>query len=89
MLYVFRWNAWNRDHIARHGVTEEEAEWVVNRARPPYPEKAGDGKYLVRGQTEAGDYVQVIYIFDPQDVVYVIHARPLSEREKKRYRKRR
>jgi uncharacterized DUF497 family protein len=89
MIYNFRWNAWNSDHIARHGISEAEAEWVVCRPRAPYPQKAGAGKYLVRGPTETGAYIQVIYIFDPDDVVYVIHARPLTQREKRRYRRRR
>ena len=25
----FRWNEWNVEHIAIHGVEPEEAEWVV------------------------------------------------------------
>ena len=89
MIYEFRWNAWNREHIDRHGMSEREAEFVVSGARAPYPQKVGHGKYLVRGPTAAGSYIQVIYVFDPEDVVYVIHARPLSDREKKQYRRRR
>jgi hypothetical protein len=46
---AFRWNDWNRDHIADHGVLPEEAEYVVNRAAAPYPEFIGDGKWRVRG----------------------------------------
>jgi len=46
---AFRWNQWNRDHIATHGVLPEEAEYVINHAAPPYPEKIGDGKWRVRG----------------------------------------
>jgi hypothetical protein len=33
--------------------------------------------------------LQVIFIFDPEDTVFVIHARPLTDREKKRVRKKR
>jgi hypothetical protein len=32
--------------------------------------------------------VQVIYLLDPDDTVFVLHARPLTEREKKQLRKR-
>ena len=88
MRYEFRWNAWNVGHIAKHGVTPEEAEYVVNRARSPYPRYQGDGRYLVRGQTAAGRWLQVVYIFSPPGVVYVIHARPLTDNEKRRDRRR-
>jgi len=85
----FRWNAANEQHIASHNISAEEAEYVVNRSSRPYPTYEGDGKFLVRGQTESGNYLQVIYIFDPNDVVYVIHARLLTDREKRNLRKRR
>jgi len=85
----FRWNDANEEHIARHNVAPTEAEHVVNNASRPYPTYEGDDKFLVRGQTVAGNYIQVVYIFDPMDVVYVIHARALTDREKRNLRKRR
>ena len=88
-MHEFRWNEWNVEHIAGHGVRPEEAEYVVDNARSPYPRYEGDGRYRVLGQTEAGTYLQVVFIFDPPEVVYVIHARPLTEREKRRMRRRR
>ena len=36
----------------------------------------------------AGHFLQVIYVLDPDDNVFVIHSRPLTDREKKRYRRR-
>ena len=88
MAYEFRWNRWNVEHIGEHGVSLQEAEYVVQRARAPYPEYRSDGKYLVIGQGPDGTYLQVIFVLDPEDQVYVIHARPLSENEKWRYRRR-
>ncbi len=32
--------------------------------------------------------LQVVFVIDPDDTVFVIHARPLTERERKRYRRR-
>jgi uncharacterized DUF497 family protein len=84
--YSFRWNAWNVEHISGRA-SVEEAEYVVENAAPPYPRSAGDEKFIVRGQTYAGRYIQVVYIFDPADVVYVIHARPLTENEKRQLRR--
>jgi hypothetical protein len=31
----FRWNEWNIDHIAKHGVDVVEAAYVVSHARRP------------------------------------------------------
>lgn len=89
MDYEFRWNAWNVDHIGEHAVTPHEAEFVVRRARSPWPEKIGQGKWRVWGQTQAGRWLQVIFIFSPEDVVFVIHARDLSDDEKRQCRRRR
>jgi uncharacterized DUF497 family protein len=89
IIMEFRWNAWNVDHIAQHGVSPEEAEYVVRHARRPYPRKLAAKKYIVRGQTQTGAHIQVIYIFDPGEVRFVIHSRPLNEIEKHRFRRER
>ena len=85
----FRWNSWNIEHIAEHGVSPEEAEAVIRGARTPYPQAREDDKWRVAGRGRGGRWLQVIFIFDPEDTVFVIHARPLTDREKKRVRKKR
>ena len=84
----FRWIDWNRDHIAEHGVDSQEAEMIVRQAEPPFPEQIGGDKLLAIGQGRGGRFLQVIYILDPDDTVFVIHARALTNREKARYRRR-
>ncbi|HEY2510315.1 MAG TPA: hypothetical protein VGO79_00565 [Thermoanaerobaculia bacterium] len=34
---IFKWNAWNEDHIASYGVEPEEAQAAVLNARAPFP----------------------------------------------------
>jgi uncharacterized DUF497 family protein len=88
-MLEFRWNIWNIQHIADHGVAAIEAQYVADHARRPYPKTIGQGKWLVIGQTAAGRYLQVIYVDDREaDTVYVIHARELTGAEKRRYRRR-
>ena len=82
----FRWNEWNLDHISRHAVEPEEAEWIVNHYGAS---DAGGDKYMVWGQTAHGRYLQVIFVLDAPDEVYVIHARDLIDREKRIFRRRR
>jgi hypothetical protein len=84
----FRWNAWNIEHIAEHGVNPMEAEYIVNHARPPYPEAKGDGKFMAAGQTWDGTYLRVAFIIDPDGTLFVIHAQPLTGKDKRIYRRR-
>jgi uncharacterized DUF497 family protein len=84
----FRWNAWNVEHIAEHGVSPMEAEYIVNHVRPPFPEAKGDGKFMVAGQTWNGTYLRVAFIIDPEGTLFVIHAQPLTEQDKRIYRRR-
>jgi hypothetical protein len=56
----------------------------VLRARSPYPQYRADDKRLVWGSTGAGRLLQVIYVLDPDDSAFVIHARPLTVPEKQR-----
>jgi hypothetical protein len=85
----FRWNDWNLEHLERHGVSPEEAEQVVAHAKPPYPEGREDDKYLVWGPGQGRRLLQVLFLLQHDDSLYIIHARPLTEKEKRRYRRRR
>ena len=87
---LFRWNQWNVEHIAEHGVSPEETEWVLQHARRPYPQVREENKWRVVGRGQGGRWLQVIFVFDTEeeDTAYVIHARLLTEREKKRERRR-
>jgi uncharacterized DUF497 family protein len=84
----FRWNDWNVEHIGTHGVSPEEAEPLIRAARRPYPRKIHEDKWLVWGRGRGGRMLQVIFVMDDDDSIYVIHARPLTEQERRRHRRR-
>jgi uncharacterized DUF497 family protein len=84
---VFRWDIWNLDHVLLHGVEPEEAEAVVRRALRPFPRDIGEGKQIVWGRGNGGRLLQVIFVPDTDGTLHIIHARPLSEKEKHRWRK--
>jgi uncharacterized DUF497 family protein len=88
MPMQFRWNRWNTGHLETHGISVAEAEFIVERARRPYPEMIGDEKRYVAGQTPSGLYAQVIYLLDADGTVFIIHARPLNDSEKRKFRRR-
>jgi len=77
------------DHIARHGVTPEEVEEVcfsralVQRAKS----KGKNPVYYVLGQTAAGRYLLCVVIQFPDGKGYPVTARPMTDKEKRRYKK--
>jgi uncharacterized DUF497 family protein len=85
----FGGSIWNQDHIAKHGVEPEEAELIIRHSQPPFPQQIAEDKLLVQGQGRGGRFLQVVYVLDPDNAIFVIHAQPLTDREKRRYRRRR
>ena len=43
----------------------------------------------MQGRGVSGRFVQVCYLVDDDGTLYIIHARPLTDSEKRRYRRRR
>ena len=83
----FRWNDWNLEHIAKHGIDPNDAELAIESALAPYPTARQDDKWLVWGRGRGGRMIQVVFVLDDDGTVFVIHARPLTDREKQRNRK--
>ncbi len=82
---------WPQDrigHIARHGVSPEEVEEVcfgtafVQRAKS----QGENPVYYVLGQTESGRYLFCVVIQFPDGRGYPITARPMTDKEKRRYK---
>jgi len=75
-------------HIYNHNVAEEEVEEVL--ARPGEDRQGHEGARVAIGQTEAGRYLRVIYVPDPEPgSVFVITAYELSGKTMSAYRRRR
>jgi len=76
-------------HVARHGVTPDEVEEVcfgqplVLRAK-----SEGDNPvYYALGQTESGRYLFCVVIQFPDGKGYPVTARPMTEKEKQRFKR--
>lgn len=84
----FVWSQDRIDHIARHGVRPEEVEeacfgrCLVQRAKS----EGENPVYYVQGQTDAGRYLFCVVIQFPDDKGFPVTARPMTEKEKRRYR---
>lgn len=80
-------------HIYNHNVSESEVEEVLQSPGEDRPGR--EDSRLAIGQTEAGRYLRVIYVPDPEpDSVFVITAyelrgKPLAAYRRRHRRKRR
>ncbi|MGB7156911.1 MAG: hypothetical protein WBD40_02525 [Tepidisphaeraceae bacterium] len=59
---IFLWSWRNVEHIGKHDVEPDEAEYVARGANRPYPEATGDEKWAVWGATTTGRLLQVIFV---------------------------
>jgi uncharacterized protein len=87
-IFEFVWPQERLDHIAEHGVTPEEVEEICfGRSLVLRAKSEGENPvYYVLGQTAAGRYLFCVVIRFPEGVGYPVSARPMTAKEKRRYR---
>ncbi|NUO83511.1 BrnT family toxin [candidate division KSB1 bacterium] len=78
--------------IGKHGVFQEEAE-DVRFGRPLYRKVKkghvpGEDVYAALGQTEAGRYLIVFFIYKLTHEVLILSARDMDNQERKQYERR-
>jgi|GEM_PF-2250837 len=86
----FEWLDWVVvKNWAKHGVEPEAVESALLNTDPePYVMRIEDGKYRAWAQAEGdGDYLFVVFSMPQRCVVRIISARPMSDREKSKYRR--
>ena len=87
-IVEFAWPQDRIDHIAEHGVTPEEVEGVCF-GKPLVLRGKSRGEnpvYYVLGQTARGRYLFCVVIRFPDGVGYAVTARPMTAKEKRRFR---
>jgi uncharacterized DUF497 family protein len=87
-IHALVWPQDRIDHIARHGVTPEEVEEVCfGRSRVRRTKSEGANPvYYVDGQTASGRYLFCVVIAFRDGNGYPVTARPMTDKEKRRYR---
>lgn len=86
---------WHRDIVekiaSKHRVETYEVEEVFsNRPKFRFVEKGerkGEDVYLALGQTNAGRYIAVLFIYKKTKEALVLSARDMARREKRQYGK--
>lgn len=73
----------------KHGITQDEVEEVFfDDPRFRFVEKGrveGEHMYLALGQTDAGRYLVVYFIFKPAHRALIISARDMNKSERRQY----
>jgi uncharacterized protein DUF4258 len=86
-IRFYRDPATGEPHIYNHDVTEEEVEAVIRR--PGEDRHGREGSRVAIGQTQAGRFLRVIYVPDPEpESIFVITAYELRGRPLTAYRRR-
>ena len=81
---VIRWTTGRILHIARHGVTPEEADQVLLDERNQL-RRGRDERYLLYGHTEAGRRLQLVLEDEGERIAALVTARDVSNRERRTY----
>jgi hypothetical protein len=77
----------DQPHIYDHGITADEVRQVMSRAGEEFPSR--EGSRIRLGQTEAGRYLQVVYVPDAGgDSAFVVTAFDLAPKAKRAFRRR-
>ncbi len=76
---------------AKHGVTVEEIEEVFELGaayrRGPRGKRRGENLYQAYGQTEAGRYLFIVFIYKLDRRALILSARDMTDKERRLYRK--
>jgi uncharacterized DUF497 family protein len=81
------WDAWNLEHIAKHGVTREQVEEALT-AGVTIARQTRKLRFLVLGPTQAGRLLAVVIgpVPNAPGAFYTFSARPASRQERRYYR---
>jgi len=60
---IFLWDDFNREHIGKHGVDQEEAVKVIENAMAPFPKEIGGDKFIVMGPDRRGRIIEVVFTY--------------------------
>lgn len=78
------WDEWNREHIAKHNVEQEEIIEVCQTKN--IFTRGRSGSYKMIGQTDNGRYLTIILSPRAGGYFYPMTARDADDKEKRRFK---
>jgi len=88
-IHELLWPAERIEHIAQHNITPDEFEEVC-KAKSLVQRAKSQGEnpvYYILGRTHVGRYLFCVVIQFPDGKGYPVTARPMTDKEKRRYRR--
>jgi hypothetical protein len=79
----FRWNKHNVDVISKYRITRLEAEIVVRYASQFFPRQTGKGKWYVVGKGVKRRLIEIGFVLDPDNTIYIYHALPVGGKQRR------
>jgi hypothetical protein len=79
----FRWNRHNLDLLSKYRITRLEAELVVRYASAYFPRQTGKGKWYLVGKGVKRRLIEMAFVLDPDNTIYVIHALPVGGKQRR------
>ncbi len=83
VIKTLRWDDWNRAHVARHQVTEEEVEQV--RLGNYVYWATYNSRVMIVGETSKGRLLSIVLGHKGEGVFYPVTARDASRKDRRRY----
>lgn len=75
----------------KHGITVEEVEEVFELGpvyrRGPRGKRRGENLYMAYGQTQAGRYLFIVFVYKLNRRALILSARGMTDKERQLYRK--
>lgn len=75
----------------KHGITVEEVEEVFELGpvyrRGPRGKRRGENLYMAYGQTQAGRYLFIVFVYKLNRRALILSARDMTDKERQLYRK--
>jgi hypothetical protein len=81
-----RWTEESEEHIARHEVTPDEVEQVVN-THPRLAKTGRGGTELIYGTTDAGRYLLIVVSEALDGLDFIVTARDMDLDEQQEFRR--
>ena len=84
-MVEFEWDDDNMDHLARHGITPDEVEWLLTR---PFVRRRGmdaPDRFRALGRTADGRYLVVLYQAKGGDVLRPFTGWEMRPHERRLY----
>lgn len=79
-----RWTPGRIDHVARHGVSREEADDALHDPRGTL-RRAGAGRYTLYGRSEAGRPLMLVLVDEGERIAGIVTGRGASDAERRTY----